>query len=82
MLTHQLCRETEQDPEKMALYLEDTAVVLAPLVPWSIACAVPLTAVGAPAESVLAACFLYLLPIWHLGIALIRRFRAGEKQGT
>lgn len=66
LLVHQLCRELHEDPSDMALDLEDTAVVVAPLVPWSIAGAVPLSAVGAPGISVLLACYLYLLPLWRL----------------
>ena len=66
LLAHQLCRELHPDPSDMALDLEDTAVVVAPLVPWSIAGAVPLSAVGAPAASALLACYLYLLPAWRL----------------
>lgn len=38
--------------------------VIAPLIPWSIAGAVPLAAIGAPTSSVCAACYLYLLPLW------------------
>ena len=48
MLTHQLCKEGNPDNKRFAIDLENTAVVLAPLVPWSIAGAVPLAAVGAP----------------------------------
>ena len=66
LLVHQLCRDLHADPLDMALDLEDTAVVVAPLVPWSIAGAVPLSAVGAPGVSVLLACYLYLLPLWRL----------------
>ena len=66
MLTHQLCRDTEPDRQQLALYIEDTAIVLAALVPWSIACAVPLDSIGAPASSLLAASFLYMLPLWSM----------------
>ena len=66
MLTHQLCRETQDEPERMALDLEDSAVVLAPLVPWSIAGAVALSAAGAPMAGIIAAWYLYLLPLWRL----------------
>ena len=66
ILTDQLCSRTEADKEKFANYLEDSAVVIAPLIPWSIAGAVPLAAVGAPESSVLFAMFLYLLPLWDL----------------
>ena len=66
MLTHQLCHQLEPDKNKMALNLEDTAVVVAALVPWSIAAAVPLASIGAPPGSIAFACFLYLLPLWRL----------------
>lgn len=66
MLTHQLCRDIQDDPERMALDLEDSAVVLAPLVPWSIAGAVSLSAAGAPMAGIVAAWYLYLLPLWRL----------------
>jgi len=68
MLTHQLCREVQPEKSRMALILEDTAVVIAPLVPWSIAGAVPLTTIGAPATALLWTCFLYLLPLWQLTV--------------
>ncbi len=66
MLTHQLCASPERPGTDLALDLEDTAVVTAPLIPWSIAGAVPLAAVGAPPSAVLLACYLYLLPLWRL----------------
>lgn len=66
MLTDQLCSITEPDKLRFANNLEDSAVLIAPLVPWSIACAVPLTAAGAPGYSVLFAVFLYLLPLCDL----------------
>lgn len=72
MLTSQLCRKTQPDAKQFALDLENTVIVLAPLVPWSIAGAVPLAAVGAPTAGILAACYLYLLPLWNL-IAAVRR---------
>ena len=63
MLTHQLCQGAVEDRERLALALENTAVVLSPLIPWSIACAVPLGAVSAPQGCVLTACYLYLRPL-------------------
>ncbi len=66
LLTQQLCGKLRDDPSQAAIDLEDTAVVVAAMVPWSIASGVPLTAVGAPASSILLACFLYLLPAWRL----------------
>ena len=66
MLTDQLCHDNEPDPQTFAIDLENSAITLAPLVPWSIAGAVPLAAVGAPSASMAAACYLYLLPAWTL----------------
>ena len=40
--------------------------VMAPMVPWSIAGAVPLATIAAPTVSLLFACYLYLVPIWNL----------------
>ena len=70
MLTHQLCMDTEPDPETMASHLENTVVVIAPLIPWSIAGAVPLATVGAPTACILTACYLYLLPVWNYMAAI------------
>ena len=70
MLTQQLCVDTEPDPETMASHLENTAVVIAPLIPWSIAGAVPLATVGAPTACILTACYLYLLPVWNYLVAI------------
>lgn len=64
MLTDQLCKAENPDNKKFAIDLENTAAVLAPLVPWSIAGAVPLAALGAPTSSMLVASYLYILPIW------------------
>lgn len=66
MLTHQLCDDIEPDRQELAIGLENSAVVVAPLIPWSIAGAVPLDSVGAPMHSLFAACFLYLLPLYIL----------------
>lgn len=77
MLTHQLCRELEPDQETMASHLENTVVVTAPLVPWSIAGAVPLATIAAPAASLLAACYLYLVPLWNL---LVQMRRPGTRR--
>ena len=73
MLENQLCQGLKKNPSDYALNLEDTAVITAPLIPWSIACTVTLTAVGAPAKAIFLACFLYLLPLWRAGESVFRR---------
>ena len=49
-----------------AIDMEDTVVVMAPMVPWCIAGAVPLATINAPTASILFATFLYLLPLCRL----------------
>lgn len=68
MLTNELCSHTEENKNKFAIYLENSAVVVAPLIPWSIASGVSLSSVGAPSASIVFALFLYLLPIYSLFI--------------
>lgn len=80
MLTHQLCVDVEKDGEKMASCLEDTAVVVPPLIPWSIAATVSLTAVGAPSDSILMACYLYLLPMCRFVAAVFQRKIKGKSE--
>lgn len=66
MLTHQLCRDFDTKPDKHALDLEDSVVLVAGLVPWSIAGAVPLASMGAPIASMAFAVYLYAVPLWRL----------------
>lgn len=66
LLTHQLCGSLMPDDQTLALNLEDTAVIVAPLIPWSIAGALPLAAMAAPTASILAAWYLMLIPVCRL----------------
>lgn len=66
ILTFQLCQNVEKDNRRFAINLEDTAVVVAALVPWSIASGVPLAAAGADIASIPFAFFLYLLPLYRI----------------
>ena len=75
MLTHQMCDGLIDDNNEFASYLEDTAVVIAPLMPWSIAISVPLTSIGAPSVALLPAFFLYLIPLWNLLVNIVRQRR-------
>ena len=74
MLTTRLGHDLEPDNACMALALENSAVIVAPLIPWSIAGAVPLATIGAPMTSLFAAFFLYLVPLCYL-------FSAANKAG-
>ena len=75
MLTDQLCRRTEGDGSALALDLENSVVIVSPLVPWSISNVAVLSSVGAPALSIVAATFCYLLPLWTLVISVWQRRR-------
>ena len=63
MLTHQLCQKVETRAEIFAIQIENSAVVISPIIPWSIACAVILTPLSAPPISILAAWYLWLIPL-------------------
>ncbi len=79
MLCEQLCENVEKDKEKLAIDLENSAVVIAPLVPWSIAGAVPLASIGAPTGSLIFAFFLYLLPLCEAVSSIIKRNQTKQK---
>ena len=72
MLTHQLCERLGLKKEYLALYLEDTVVMIAALIPWSIAGTVPLDSIGAPVICLLGGVYLYLVPLWQ-GVVHLRR---------
>lgn len=66
LLTDQLAGKLCEEPNRRASWLEDTAVILAPMVPWSIASAVPLSVLNVPYSATVYAWFLYLIPLWFL----------------
>ena len=70
VLTHQLCRDLVPDGRRMMSYLQNTAGVIPPLVPWSISAAVPLASIGAPLSAIPAAWYLWLLPLWNYVLAV------------
>ena len=71
ILTHELCEELE-DKQNMAIILENTIVLLAGLIPWNIAMAVPLKTVDIGLMSGLFAFYLYFLPLWNLFLGIIK----------
>ena len=74
ILTHELCEELE-DKENMAIILENTIVLLAGLIPWNIAMAVPLKTVDIGLMSGFFAFYLYFLPLWNLFLGIIKEKR-------
>lgn len=73
MLAHELCAGVEGSDRELALDLEDSAVVVSPLVPWSAACGAVASMCAAPATCWLAAFYLWLIPVWHLAASLAGR---------
>lgn len=78
ILTCQLCEDLYGDRDDLALALEDSAIVLAGLIPWGIAGAVPLATLGAPMASMAAAFYLWLIPVWRLLTSLTLHPVPGE----
>ncbi len=76
IVTADLCKDNYEKIEDMAIPLEDSALVIAALVPWSITCSVPLTSLNAPTSSLFFATFLYLIPLIGLIKELYGRARA------
>ncbi len=62
-----------RSPSALALDLADTAIVIAPLMPWNIACAVPLAMLAAGPAAVPYAFFLWLTPLVALFMPRNRR---------
>ena len=78
MLTEEMCRDLYEDKYELASALENTAIVVAPLILWNIAGAVPVETIGAQTGCLVYACYLYMLPAWNFIIS----FKAGRKAGT
>ena len=66
ILSEQLLRRSYDDREEMAMDIENSGILIAGLVPWSIACSIPLTMLGASYGAVGYALLLWLIPICYL----------------
>lgn len=69
ILTEQLCNEI-MPKKKLAIAIENTVIIIAGLIPWSIAMAVPLRALNVENEAGLYAVFLYILPLWNFLLSI------------
>lgn len=63
MLTASLCVGIEPNSSRLAAALADSASIMPALIPWSVACALPLSTIGAPTASVFLAVYIYLIPL-------------------
>ena len=82
MLANDLCSDLEPTSGSLALDLEDTAVVISPLVPWSTASEAVVTMCGAPAMCWATAVYLWLIPLWHLAATLAARHGSRASRGV
>ena len=67
ILTHQFAARIYEKRSlshyRLALDLENTAIVIAPLIPWNIAAAFPIATLGADASCIFFAFYLFLIPL-------------------
>jgi len=79
LLTQQLTQEAYEkaglDRHQQAMDLENTVVVLSPLIPWNIAGLVPATILISDAGFIPYAVYLYVLPLW------VWVWRSGPERG-
>ena len=80
MLTHQLCKKVEPRAEIFAIQIENSAVVISPMIPWSIASVIVLMPIDAPKISILAAWYLWLIPICNLIIRQKKSLRKNRRE--
>lgn len=66
VLTNDICQKIVPNAAKRAIYIENSAVIIAPLIPWSVASLLPIGMMDAPTSSVLFAFYLFLIPIVNL----------------
>ena len=52
--------------EELAMDLENSIIIIAGLIPWSVAAAVPLSMLGVGSKALLYSCFLYMVPLCYL----------------
>ena len=65
ILACRLCRSGYSDRGILALSLENSVILIAALVPWSIACSVPCATLGVGMECLPYALYLYLVPLLY-----------------
>ena len=66
MMGAQLLEKAYDDKEELAMDIENSGIVIAGLIPWSIACSIPLAMLGAGSGAILYAFLLWLIPICYL----------------
>lgn len=75
MLTAEMSKEEIENPQELALHLENSAIYTPCFIPWNIAGRTPLETVGAPLSSLFFAVYLYVLMLYNLLIELAILYR-------
>lgn len=66
MMGSQLLEGAYDNREELAMDIENSGILIAGLIPWSIACSIPLAMLGAGNGAILYAFLLWLIPICYL----------------
>ena len=80
-LSNDLYGDSEEEKSARMLDMENSVIVIAGMVPWCIACSVPLAMMGADFRSIPAAFYLWLIPVWWAAVGARRRDKVvGKRQ--
>ena len=74
ILAHQLFEKAVPEKEELMIGLENSASVIPALLPWCVAGAVPVAAIGAPDAAFAAAAYLWLVPLCGVAESLWSRW--------
>lgn len=66
MMGEQLLGRAYGDREELAMDIENSGILIAGLIPWSIACSIPLAMLGSDAGALPYALLLWLIPVCYL----------------
>lgn len=66
MMSQQLMGSRYENKEELAMDIENSGILIAGLIPWSIACSIPLSMLGSDYRAILFAFLLWLIPICYL----------------
>jgi NhaC family Na+:H+ antiporter len=69
MLTYEITNNIVSDSEQLAVYLENTVILVSALIPWSVAATFPILTVDAPISCIIYGVYLYSVPLWNLFIS-------------
>ena len=80
MLCGELCKKSIPDNQERAIALENTVILIAALIPWSICGAVPLATIGVPTRTLLFSIYIWLVPLWNLLKAFLTKNKTQKGQ--